>query len=66
MIHPERALANLTEGSYGLVFTQSVLLALVSGGLSRDDAYRIVQRDARAAWAERTIASAGARRAIPR
>ncbi|MDA8367378.1 MAG: adenylosuccinate lyase, partial [Actinomycetota bacterium] len=53
VVHPERALANLTEGSYGLVFSQSVLLALVAGGLSRDAAYRIVQRDARAAWEER-------------
>jgi adenylosuccinate lyase len=52
VIHPERALATLTEGSHGLVFSQSVLLALVSGGLSRDAAYRIVQRDARAAWSE--------------
>ena len=52
VIHPERALANLTEGSHGLVFSQSVLLALVSGGLSRDAAYRIVQRDARASWEE--------------
>jgi adenylosuccinate lyase len=53
VIHADRALANLTEGSFGLVFSQSVLLALVAGGLTRDDAYRIVQRDARAAWAER-------------
>jgi adenylosuccinate lyase len=53
VVHPERALANLTEGSLGLVFSQSVLLALVSAGLSRDQAYRMVQRDARAAWAER-------------
>jgi adenylosuccinate lyase len=52
VLHPERALATLTEGSHGLVFSQSVLLALVSGGLSRDAAYRIVQRDARAAWEE--------------
>jgi adenylosuccinate lyase len=52
VIHPERALATLNEGSHGLVFSQSVLLALVSGGLSRDAAYRIVQRDARAAWDE--------------
>ena len=52
VIHPERALANLAEGSHGLVFSQSVLLALVSGGLSRDAAYRIVQRDARTAWEE--------------
>ena len=29
VVHPERALANLTEGSHGLVFSQSVLLALV-------------------------------------
>ncbi|MGH9083019.1 MAG: adenylosuccinate lyase, partial [Acidimicrobiales bacterium] len=48
VVHPERAMANLTAG--GLVFSQSVLLALVASGLSRDHAYRIVQRDARAAW----------------
>ena len=53
VVHPERALANLTDGSFGLVFSQSVLLALVAGGLSRDAAYRIVQRDARAAWEQR-------------
>ena len=53
VIHPERALQNLTEGTLGLVFSQSVLLALVSAGLTRDEAYRIVQRDARAAWSER-------------
>jgi adenylosuccinate lyase len=53
VIHPERALDNLTNGSFGLVFSQSVLLALISAGLTRDQAYRIVQRDARAAWAER-------------
>jgi adenylosuccinate lyase len=35
------------------VFSQSVLLALVSAGLTRDEAYRVVQRDARAAWSER-------------
>jgi adenylosuccinate lyase len=53
VVHPDRALANLTEGSFGLVFSQGVLLALVAAGLSRDQAYRIVQRDARAAWAQR-------------
>jgi len=52
VVHPARALANLTEGSRGLVFSQSVLLALVAAGFERDAAYRIVQRDARAAWAE--------------
>jgi adenylosuccinate lyase len=32
------------ELTYGALFSQRVLLALVAGGLSRDDAYRIVQR----------------------
>jgi adenylosuccinate lyase len=41
------------EASYGLVFSQPVLLALVESGLSRDDAYRIVQRDAMTSWQER-------------
>ncbi len=53
VLHPERARANLVDGSRGLVFSQSVLLALVAGGLSRDAAYRIVQRDARRASDER-------------
>jgi adenylosuccinate lyase len=53
VIHADRALENLTTGSFGLVFSQSVLLALVSSGLTRDEAYRIVQRDARVAWSER-------------
>jgi adenylosuccinate lyase len=51
-VFPERMLENL-DRSYGLVFSQPVLLALVEGGMTRDDAYRIVQRDARAAWDER-------------
>ena len=38
--------------SHGLVFSQPVLLALVAGGLTRDDAYRIVQDDAMRAWSE--------------
>jgi len=52
-VHADRALDNLSNGTFGLVFSQSVLLALVSSGLTRDEAYRIVQRDARAAWSER-------------
>jgi adenylosuccinate lyase len=46
---PERAMENLTQRSLGLVFSQSVLLALIESGLSRDDAYRIVQAAARTA-----------------
>ena len=53
VVNEARALANLTEGSLGLVFSQSVLLSLVDAGLTRDAAYRIVQRDARQAWEER-------------
>jgi adenylosuccinate lyase len=34
------------------VFSQPVLLALVSSGLTRDEAYRIVQRNAMRAWDE--------------
>jgi adenylosuccinate lyase len=50
-VHPDRMVENL-ERSYGLVFSQPVLLALVSSGLTRDEAYRIVQRLAMAAWEE--------------
>lgn len=39
--------------SHGLVFSQPVLLALVSAGMSRDDAYRVVQRNAARSWDER-------------
>jgi len=40
------------DASHGLVFSQRVLLALVGVGLSRDEAYRLVQRNALAAWEE--------------
>ena len=45
----ERMRANLWS-SHGLVFSQPVLLALVAAGATRDDAYRIVQRNAMTAW----------------
>lgn len=41
------------HASFGLVFSQPVLLSLVAGGLTRDDAYRIVQEHALRAWDER-------------
>ena len=50
-VFPERMRRNL-EADGGLTFSQSVLLALVDKGLSRDDAYTIVQRAAAAAWDE--------------
>ncbi len=49
VVFPERMQTNL-DASYGLVFSQPVLLGLVSSGKSRDDAYRIVQRNAMQAW----------------
>ncbi|HEV3186786.1 MAG TPA: adenylosuccinate lyase [Acidimicrobiales bacterium] len=53
VLRPERALFNLTEASLGLVFSQSVLLALVESGVSRDDAYRVVQAAARTSIEEK-------------
>jgi adenylosuccinate lyase len=41
-VRPERMLANL-EFAGGVVFSQRVLLALVEGGMSREDAYLVVQ-----------------------
>jgi adenylosuccinate lyase len=52
-VDTERMRANLSA-SHGLVFSQGVLLALIESGLSRDDAYRIVQDSATRAWAEAT------------
>ncbi|NND73474.1 MAG: adenylosuccinate lyase [Ilumatobacter sp.] len=49
VVLPERMRANL-DASHGLVFSQPVLLALVQNGSTRDDAYRIVQRNAMRAW----------------
>lgn len=48
-IYPDRMRANL-ERTGGLVFSQKVLLALTQAGISREDAYRIVQRHAMAVW----------------
>lgn len=51
-VYPERMRENL-DRSYGLVFSQRVLLALIETGLSRQEAYAIVQRNAMRAWNER-------------
>ena len=53
VVDRERMLANL-EITCGALFSQRVLLALVASGMSRDDAYRIVQEDAQRAWDEQT------------
>jgi adenylosuccinate lyase len=51
VVHPERMRTNLEAGG-GLFFSQRLLLALVDSGLSRDEAYRLVQRQAMRAWDE--------------
>ncbi len=53
VVDADRMRANLNL-TYGALFSQRVLLGLVETGLSRDDAYRIVQRLAQQALAERT------------
>ena len=52
LVYPERMRENL-EASYGLCFSQRVLLALIEKGLSRQEAYKIVQRNAMQSWKER-------------
>jgi adenylosuccinate lyase len=48
-VYPENMARNMNVYG-GVVFSQRVLLALVEAGLSREEAYRIVQRHAHAAW----------------
>ena len=50
-VFPDRMRENLMAHG-GIAFSQTVLLALVEAGLARDEAYRIVQRAAAAAWDE--------------
>ncbi len=49
-VYPERMRQNMAI-TRGLIYSQRVLLALTEGGLGRDDAYAIVQRNAMRTWA---------------
>ena len=49
VVYPERMLAN-AEAMGGLVFSQRILLALTQAGQSREDSYRLVQRNAMKVW----------------
>lgn len=51
-VYPDRMQRNL-ELTGGLIFSEAVLLALVAKGLSREEAYRLVQRHAMKAWESR-------------
>jgi len=48
-VYPERMRANL-EMTRGLIYSQWVLLALIEKGMSREEAYALVQRHAMGAW----------------
>ena len=49
LVYPENMMKNLNK-FHGLVNSQRVLLALTQKGVSREDAYRIVQRNAMQVW----------------
>ncbi|HDZ80527.1 MAG TPA: adenylosuccinate lyase [Roseobacter sp.] len=51
LIYPDNMLANMNKFS-GLVMSQRVLLALTQAGVSREDSYRLVQRNAMRVWEE--------------
>jgi adenylosuccinate lyase len=53
VVHPERMQENL-DLTYGAVYSQRALTALLDAGLTRDDAYRLVQANAQRAWDTRT------------
>ena len=51
VVYPENMQRNL-DASGGLIHSQQVLLALAQAGLSREDAYKLVQKNAMATWSE--------------
>jgi adenylosuccinate lyase len=52
IVYPERMMENIAK-SYGLYNSQRVLLKLTEKGLSREDAYRLVQKNAMRSWGQR-------------
>src|SRR3989337_1213965 len=51
VVYPENMKRNM-ERSYGLVYSQRVLLKLAEKGISREDAYKIVQKNSMKVWKE--------------
>jgi adenylosuccinate lyase len=51
VVYPERMLVNLNM-THGVIFSQVVLLALIEKGVTREDAYAIVQKNAMKSWNE--------------
>ncbi|MBP9119457.1 MAG: adenylosuccinate lyase [Ignavibacterium sp.] len=54
LIYPENMIRNLNL-TRGLVFSQTILLKLVTKGISREDAYRIVQDSAMKVWQDEKL-----------
>ena len=52
LVYPERMEQNF-DTSYGLTLSQTLLLALTGKGLTREEAYRLVQRNAMKSWQEK-------------
>ncbi len=52
IVYPDRMLKNF-EHSFGLIASQSVMLALTTKGLTREEAYALVQRNAMRSWKEK-------------
>jgi adenylosuccinate lyase len=71
VIYPENMLKNMNKFR-GLVMSQRVLLALTQAGVSREDSYRLVQRNAMKVWEkgadflEELLADAEVRAALPK
>ncbi len=49
IVYPKNMMRNL-EKTEGLIFSQSVLLALIEKGISREEAYSLVQKNAMQSW----------------
>ena len=64
VVHEDRMRENL-EITHGALYSQRALLALVESGMTRDDAYRIVQENAQRAWDTRTPFRALLAAAVP-
>ena len=53
-VHPENMMENIAK-TRGLIFSQRVLLALIDKGLSREAAYKIVQKNATRVWKDKHL-----------
>ena len=52
LVYPDNMMKNINNTN-GLIFSQEVLLALINKGVTREDAYQMVQRNAMKVWKEK-------------